>query len=1023
MSLWSRVKKFFSGGSTSPDLGGDAGTGFTSTKPAPSWFSPTTTTTSGGGGGGSSPSVSVTIIDSGSGASQLSTQESLKQDLQVATGDLTSIQKFEASKDLIRKVGVLEKIGLSKRESEVLAKREFIRREAIRRGKGFTRLEVERLLGGGKGVKSLRRATSRIRKARATGEIQEFLQDVPETISLGVLEPPVINISGLGIGDTSFFEDIKRIGEQIAEPFIETGREFYRGVSGFIPEKKREEIGKKGKEFIEEKEQDVLETIFPSKKEERLEQEDFENRFEDVENRIERFNEKYGGKELKESEYNKALKEQAKIENQINQLEAEQRTKQIKKDFEIQTADPSRFAFGVGIGLVSSPFELGKFGVGLATKPIATIGETIEGFAEIPTQLKADPFMASGELVGSLTGQSLILGGGVRGLRRTGRIPKTKIEFVKPVKIKKTPLSKTFADPDLIIKTRPSQLGLKRFEETRLMEEATQRYLQVADIDSALKRISRKPTPPKEPRLRALERVKEIERIERAREKTTVGRAMATEKALIENLKLEEAIRKAGLQKIPIEEPLPIHRKVIERATKRKMFEETKEKFLKDLDTGRVISEVMETLKKEPRIETLKRFRKKEAKKPKPIFEFDIDFSGLRNRLNRLRTGADRVVMDKDLNVRFQESEPRFKTPKKIRKLKKRAEKPSFEYKLAEEIPDEVKGEIKQTQRTGQQQVLERPQEATQKQIQKTEPPKEVVKILSEKELQKLRTKQNKLERQRQRKKQTQKQLERDDLLTRQVEVPRERLRVGGLVREKEMVRQKQLPRLLQLEKSLEKEMLKTDQIFMRPALSLKELQAIRQVEKPITRQILREIPRKLIVVRRTKKRKLKAIPVKAQGYDVFIKSKGRYHKITNQPVGLQEARNLRNWGIDKSTSRQGFIQPTKKYASLPSYNIPPSYAKDSDFKFRHFRQKKGKRIKLPKERVIERGRFLIDSRQEKQGLQFWKALAQRRKRQQPQRIMMNDFELPKTLVGRRPKKNKGKTRRTKSNKPAWDFP
>ena len=921
-------------------------------------------------------------------------------------------------------------------------------------------------------------------------------------------------------GGSSLFEGIKEVGSTIATPFVDVGKQFYEGVSGFVSPKTRKklkELGGKAEEFIEEKEQEVTEKAFPSLKEERLEQEDFENKVEDVGKKIEDFNKKYSGKELNELEYNKALKEQKQIENQITQLETEQRTKQIRKEFEIKTADPlMRFTLGAGVGLVSSPFELSKFGVGLATEPITTIQETIEGFADIPTQLAIDPFLTAGELVGSFAGQSIILGGGIRGLKGLKKAPTPEVGFVKPADIKKTPLSKTFADPDLFLKTRPSQLGLKRFRETQVIKEATQKYLQGADIDSALKRISRRPTTPKDIKVKVLERVKEVERIERAKEKTSVGRAMATEEALIKELKLEEAISKAGLQKIPIEEPFPIHRKAIKRVREKARIEEATKKtlgddvlelkeYLKGLQEIRYALGEIKTIKpSEAGIKAIKRIQKQErlrraresilrdekfesqkrrikehldeieldkllkkhdlrkgvdygeiretaikrykeeqkAKEIKPSFEFDIDFSELRSQLKRIKTGADKVMVDKDLNIRVRESEPRFKTPEKIKKLKKRAERPSFRY---EEIPDEVKGEVTTAQTGRQQQVLVKP-EQIQKEMLKTEPPQKVVKILSEKEISRILGQRFRLSKEdikllgqrqgmklsdkdirllgrkialsqedvrllgqrlgvsegdvrllgqrilqeqklkpRQKLRQAQKQVE----IAMEVQKTRVRTRTPSLVRQKQKVRQKQLALQLesplQAERQLEKEMLKTEQVFETPIQRLKEAQAIKEIVR--TRQILRLVPKKPKKFRfkRTKRKGLVSPKKPAPSYDAYIKppKKKKFIKVTKKPVGLMEARDTRNYFIDETTSRQGYLKPRKVKPSPLMFDIPRGYAEQTKRKFRVFKQKKGKRIKLRPERVIEKGKYLIDTKGEKRQLDIFKAMAQAEKRKQ----------------------------------------
>ena len=95
------------------------------------------------------------------------------------------------------------------------------------------------------------------------------------------------------------------------------------------------------------------------------------------------------------------------------------------------------------------------------------------------------------------------------------------------------------------------------------------------------------------------------------------------------------------------------------------------------------------------------------------------------------------------------------------------------------------------------------------------------------------------------------------------------------------------------------------------------------------------------------------------------------------------EARDTRNYFIDETTSRSGYLKPMKKKPSPLQYAIPRGYAEQTKRKFRAFKQKKGKRIKLPKEKVIERGKYLIDTKGEKRQLDIFKAMAQAEKRKQ----------------------------------------
>ena len=97
----------------------------------------------------------------------------------------------------------------------------------------------------------------------------------------------------------------------------------------------------------------------------------------------------------------------------------------------------------------------------------------------------------------------------------------------------------------------------------------------------------------------------------------------------------------------------------------------------------------------------------------------------------------------------------------------------------------------------------------------------------------------------------------------------------------------------------------------------------------------------------------------------------------SKKPVSLIDARNFRNFLIDQTTSRQGYLKPRQNKPSPLMYNIPKGYAKKTANKFRDFKQVKGKRIKLKPGRVIERGKNLLDTPGERKQINIFKKMAQ----------------------------------------------
>lgn len=116
---------------------------------------------------------------------------------------------------------------------------------------------------------------------------------------------------------------------------------------------------------------------------------------------------------------------------------------------------------------------------------------------------------------------------------------------------------------------------------------------------------------------------------------------------------------------------------------------------------------------------------------------------------------------------------------------------------------------------------------------------------------------------------------------------------------------------------------------------------------------------------------------IKQEAYNVYVKvpKKKSYSKITKKPLSRRDAENLRAFALDESTSRQGYIKRVKTKPSKLPYDIPPTYYQDTDFKFRKFKQEKGKKVPLIN-RVIEKSKYIQDTRNEKKDLSVFRTLA-----------------------------------------------
>jgi hypothetical protein len=137
--------------------------------------------------------------------------------------------------------------------------------------------------------------------------------------------------------------------------------------------------------------------------------------------------------------------------------------------------------------------------------------------------------------------------------------------------------------------------------------------------------------------------------------------------------------------------------------------------------------------------------------------------------------------------------------------------------------------------------------------------------------------------------------------------------------------------------------------------------------------------------IKRKKKKKKKIIKKKDRGYDTFarpLKKKGakkipKLLKVNKVPLKKQKAKDLRNYVADTSLSRTALIKSTKLKAKKPKIKVPSSYAKKTSAKFRKFRIFKGKKVPIRNIVIEKRGKALLDTKYERQGITLKKRIAQ----------------------------------------------
>lgn len=118
----------------------------------------------------------------------------------------------------------------------------------------------------------------------------------------------------------------------------------------------------------------------------------------------------------------------------------------------------------------------------------------------------------------------------------------------------------------------------------------------------------------------------------------------------------------------------------------------------------------------------------------------------------------------------------------------------------------------------------------------------------------------------------------------------------------------------------------------------------------------------------------------KNQGYFAWAKEKGIRKRLNLVPISQKSAKDLSSFISDHSTSRTfGITKAINLKIKKPKTKIPKNYFDRTKRKYRDFRIVQGKKILLDNQ-FIEKTKFAIDTRGEKEGLSVARALALRRK-------------------------------------------
>lgn len=161
------------------------------------------------------------------------------------------------------------------------------------------------------------------------------------------------------------------------------------------------------------------------------------------------------------------------------------------------------------------------------------------------------------------------------------------------------------------------------------------------------------------------------------------------------------------------------------------------------------------------------------------------------------------------------------------------------------------------------------------------------------------------------------------------------------------------------------------------------------------------------------KKKKIKPVPV----FNVFGKSRGKFVKLNVKPLTRDDALSRGAFAVDRTTAKTFKIVPagkTKKPGAL--LKKERNYFNRQGFKLREFRIKKGRKFKL-RNKYIEKRKFGIDTRSEKQGLTIAKLLKQRKIKRVVQKKRKITSAQRKALIQRLKKARKVRMQKLKGGK------
>ena len=220
--------------------------------------------------------------------------------------------------------------------------------------------------------------------------------------------------------------------------------------------------------------------------------------------------------------------------------------------------------------------------------------------------------------------------------------------------------------------------------------------------------------------------------------------------------------------------------------------------------------------------------------------------------------------------------------------------------------------------------------------------------------------------------------------LSNQFSRSRQRFLQQSKARQKQLSKQLQNSRLTQKQRGLLKQ---RSQLLQKQITKVKALRVTPRFSIPRFSKLLKPIPlprRKRGVIKRKKVSKVKqSYNVKARPRRIKGRKIPKQIKVNKVPLSKRDAMNLRNKILDQSLARTGSIVKTRGKPQKPKLPVRKNFAKATKPKFRTHKSVKGKRVPLPRGRVIEKSKHLLDTRSEKKQIGLRKRIAQLNKQAQ----------------------------------------